>query len=122
MNIRISWRSAHVIAVLDDTSTASKLKTALPFESRAQRWGKEVYFEVPFEAKLEPDAKQVVEPGTVCFWVEGRSLAIPFGPTPISKGDECRLVTRVNILGRVEGDASVLDSIKEGDRIRVEAG
>jgi len=121
MNIRISWRSAHVTAVIKDTPTTSKLTAALPFESRAQRWGKEVYFEVPFEAKLEPDAKQVVEPGTVCFWVEGRSVAIPFGPTPISKGDECHLVARVNILGRVEGNPGALDSIKEGDRIRVEA-
>jgi hypothetical protein len=121
MNIRISWRSAHVTAVIHETPTTSKLKAALPFESRAHRWGKEVYFDAPFESSLEPDAKQVVEPGTVCFWVEGGSLAIPFGPTPISKGDECRLVTRVNILGRVEGNPGVLNSIKEGDRIRVEA-
>lgn len=107
-------------AKLKETPTTFKLKPALPFESEANRWGKEVYFEVPFEAGLEPDAKQVVEPGTVCFWVEGRSLAIPFGPTPVSKGDECRLVTRVNILGQLDSDPAVLDSIREGDRIRVE--
>jgi hypothetical protein len=89
-------------------------------ESEANRWGKEVYFNVPLETALEPAAEQVVDSGTVCFWVEGKSLAIPFGPTPISKGDECRLVTRVNILGHIEGNATLLDSIKEGDRIRVE--
>ncbi|MGH7774196.1 MAG: cyclophilin-like fold protein [Candidatus Binatia bacterium] len=122
MYIRITWPSGQITATLGDTPTTSKLKAALPFESRANRWGKEVYFEVPFEGSLEPEAKQVVEAGTVCFWVEGRSLAIPFGPTPVSKGDECRLVTRVNILGHLEGDATILDSIQEGDRIRVEAG
>ena len=122
MNIRLSWHAGQVTATLKDTPTTSKLKAALPFESEANRWGKEVYFEVPFEASLEPGAKQVVDPGTVCFWVEGRSLAIPFGPTPVSKGDECRLVARVNILGQLDSEPAILDSIKEGDRIRVEAG
>jgi hypothetical protein len=72
------------------------------------------------EATLEPEARQVVEPGTVCFWVQGRSLAIPFGRTPASRGDECRLVTEVNILGRLEGDARALAAIKDGDRLEVE--
>jgi hypothetical protein len=53
--------------------------------------------------------------------VEGRSLAIPFGPTPVSRGDECRLVTKVNLLGKLEGDPRMLKSIRDGDRVRVEA-
>ncbi len=120
MNIRISWGSGQITATLKDTPTTAKFKGVLPFKSEANRWGKEVYFEVPIEVTLEPDAEQVVDPGTVCFWVEGASLAIPFGPTPASKGDECRLVTRVNILGKVDSDPAILDSIKEGDSIRVE--
>jgi hypothetical protein len=31
--------------------------------------------------------------------VEGESMAIPFGPTPVSVVDECRLVTHVNRVG-----------------------
>ncbi len=69
---------------------------------------------------LETDARQVVEPGTVCFWVEGSSLALPFGPTPASKGDECRLVTRCNVLGTIEGDPRQLKKVKTGVSIRVE--
>ncbi len=80
----------------------------------------EIYFSVPVEAKLEEDARQVVDPGTVCFWVEGSSLAIPFGPTPISKGDECRLVTKVNVVGKIEGDPTLLRSVKDGERISIE--
>jgi len=74
---------------------------------------------VPVSAELESDAQQVVPPGTICFWVEGRSLAIPFGPTPVSRSNECRLVTKVNLLGKLEGDPRALKSIRDGDEIRV---
>ena len=59
--------------------------------------------------------------GTVCFWVQGNSLALPFGPTPASHADECRLVTQVNILGMLEGEANQLAAIEDGDAIRVSA-
>ena len=118
--IRIAWASGSVTAVLEATPTAEKLIAALPCESTANTWGDEVYFSVPVEARLEADARQVVDPGTVCFWVQGASLALPFGPTPVSRGSECRLVTDVNVLGRIEGDAKVLKSVRDGQRIRVE--
>jgi hypothetical protein len=97
-----------------------QLLGVLPCDASAQTWGDEVYFELPLEARLEADALQVVDPGTVCFWVEGSSLALPFGPTPVSKGDECRLVTRCNVLGKIEGDPRRLKPVKQGTRIRVE--
>ena len=118
--IRISWNNGEVFAVLEDTPTAGKLLEALPCVSRANTWGDEVYFEVPVEAELEPDARQVVDAGAVCFWVEGSSLALPYGPTPVSVGDECRLVTAVNVLGMIEGDPRTLASINSGDEVRVE--
>jgi hypothetical protein len=120
MRIRITWQGNDLVATLNDTRNSRDLFSALPVSSTAQTWGEEVYFEVPISAELEEDARQVVPPGTVCFWVEGNSVALPFGPTPISEGDECRLVTRVNILGQVEGDPSVLKSVSDGDTIRVE--
>jgi hypothetical protein len=118
--IRISWPQDELAATLRDTPTVKNLLAALPCESRAQTWGDEVYFSVPVKSALEKDARQVVEPGTVCFWVEGQSLALPFGPTPVSEGDECRLVARVNILGKIDVDAKKLKTVKAGDRVRVE--
>ena len=119
MRIRIQWPDGEVTATLKSTPTSEVLRTVLPCSSHVHTWGEEVYFSVPVDAELEPDAMQVVPPGTVCLWVEGSSLAIPFGPTPISEGDECRLVTAVNILGELDGDPKLLDSVNEGDRITV---
>lgn len=72
-------------------------------------------------AALEPGAQQVVPPGTVCFWVDGSALALPWGRTPVSRGDECRLVSPCNVLGRIRGEASMLKSARDGDPVRVEA-
>jgi hypothetical protein len=119
-SIRIRSGKVELVAELEDTPTVQKLLQVLPCESSANTWGEEVYFKVPVKTPLEPDARQVVEPGTVCFWVEGQSLALPFGPTPISRGNECRLVTKVNLLGKVKGDPRLLKSVRDGDTIWVE--
>ena len=119
-SVRIRWAKGELIADLEDTPTVRKLLEALPCRSRANTWGEEVYFEVPIQADLERDADQVVNPGAVCFWVQGRSLAIPFGATPISEDGECRMVTRVNLLGKVRGDPRILRSVRDGDSIWME--
>lgn len=118
--IRIVWQSGKVTANLRETPTARELLRALPCVSMASTWGDEVYFRLPVKVKLEADARQVVDAGMVCFWVEGSSLALPFGPTPVSKGRECRLVTRCNVLGTIEGGANRLKSVRDGEAIRVE--
>jgi hypothetical protein len=117
--IRIAWPKGAVSAVLDDTPTARALIAALALQAKAQTWGEEVYFEIPVKATLEKDARQVVPPGAVCFWVEGSSLALPWGRTPISEGDEPKLVTRCNVLGKIDGDAKQLASVRSGDAITV---
>jgi len=121
MRISIRWESGEVRADLEDTPTARKIIEALPYESRVNTWGDEVYLSLPVVTTLEENAHDVVDPGTICFWVEGSALAIPFGPTPASRGNECRLVTKVNIVGKVVGDPAELASLRDGDPLRVEA-
>ena len=121
MRVRISYPNGEIFARLKDTPTTRALADALPFDSNANTWGEEVYFSTPISVALEADAHDVVEPGTVCFWVQGSSLALPYGPTPASHGDECRLVAPVNILGEIDGDARQLAEIRDGDEIRVDA-
>ncbi|WP_406331338.1 cyclophilin-like fold protein [Streptomyces sp. NBC_00203] len=120
MQIRVSWPAGHLTATLDDTPTALALAQALPLASTAHTWGEEVYFDTGVSAALEDGAQQVVEPGTVAFWTDGDALALPYGPTPISRGDECRLASPCNVLGRLDGDPRALTTVRDGDPVRVE--
>ena len=119
-SIRISWPKGKITATLRDTPTVKLLVDALPMTGSASVWGDEVYFRVPFSAQPEPDATDVVPKGAVCFWLDGDSLALLFGPTPVSRGDECRLISPANILGQIDGDPAVLASVNPGDAIEVE--
>ena len=120
MNIRITAGKLTLEAELRDTPTTRALAAALPFDATAQTWGEEVYLTTPISAKLEADAKQVVEPGTVCFWCDGDALALPYGRTPISTDERPKLASRCNLLGTLRGDPRALAAIKPGTRIRVE--
>jgi uncharacterized protein len=121
MKIKIKIGKVEIFATLKKTGTADKVREALPFTSSAQIWGEEIYFKVPVSAALEPDAQLVVEPGTLCFWTQGGCLALPYGPTPISTGTECRLTAWCNILGKLEGDyKALLHDIRDGDPVNVE--
>jgi len=106
---------------LEDSATSKAIVKALPFESSASTWGEEVYFSTPVSAKLEANARQVVEPGTVCFWTQGDSIALPWGRTPISTDDKPKLANPCSVLGKIVGDFRVLSKIKSGARVKVTA-
>jgi hypothetical protein len=120
MQIQIHAADITLTARLRDTPTARAIVAVLPIESRAQTWGEEVYFSVPVTAELESDARDVVSAGELAFWVEGSCIAIGFGPTPISVGNEIRLAARTNIWADSNDDVRQLASVQAGDVIRVE--
>ena len=120
MQVQIQVADVTLTATPRDTPTALAILAALPIESRAQTWGEEVYFSVPVTAELEADARDVVTAGELAFWIEGSCIAIGFGPTPISRGDEIRLAARTNIWADTNDDVRQLGSIQVGDVVRVE--
>ena len=115
--IQIEFSEFSVWAELMDTPTARTVQEKLPFSSRINRWGEEIYFTIPVNAELEPGARDVVERGEIAYWPPGRAMAIFFGPTPASQGNECRAAGEVNVFARIEGDLSRLSSVSSGAKV-----
>jgi len=113
--LRIRAGDVELHARLHDTPTADELWMLLPVESRATRWGEEFYFRVPaMMAEREDDARDVMEIGEIGYWVEGQAVAIFFGPTPASRGDEPRAAAAVNVVGAIERNAEALSRLPDG--------
>src|SRR5262245_20029841 len=117
--IRFDFGSLTLEAELLDTPTAKAIAAKLPLESEAMTWGEEVYFDVPVRVAREKDARAVVTPGEIAYWPEGPAIAIGFGRTPISKGDECRLASPCNIFGKALSDVKALAKVRAGTKIKV---
>jgi hypothetical protein len=108
--------------VLSGGAAAEAIAGILPVEGVVQLWGEEIYFSIPLELGIEPDARQDMEIGEIAYWPDGPALCIFFGPTPASRGGRPRAYSPVNVVGRLTGDPSPLRSIPAGAGIVVEEG
>ena len=117
--IVISVGELSLRAELLETATADAVWETLPINSEAQVWGEEVYFMTSVSADLEDDAREVVKPGEIAFWPDGNAIAIGFGRTPISQGNEIRLASPCNIWAHAIDDVRQLAAVAEGDALEV---
>ena len=117
--IEVTAGSVLVTATLNDSSTAEALWNALPLEASANTWGDEIYFRVAVQVDEVDGASDVVDMGVLAYWPPGQALCLFFGRTPASRGDEIRAASAVNVIGSVEGDATVLKHVESGARVVV---
>lgn len=90
----------------------------IPFESEANTWGKEIYFDTPVNVPIE-NGKRKVEVGDIAYWPPGRSMCLFFGPTPASSGPEPVAASPVNVFGKITKNIELLSKVRDGTRIVV---
>jgi hypothetical protein len=117
--LRITAGTVSVTARLNETRTAAAIGDVLPIEAKANTWGDEIYFDIGLTASVE-SPREVVEVGDLGYWPPGRAFCIFFGPTPMSRGDEIRPASAVNVVGRVVGDPRVLRGVRAGTTVKIE--
>jgi hypothetical protein len=118
--IKITSGEIEVLANLYETKTALAIWDALPFRGKVNRWGDEIYFEIPLKLPKEKEARETVGVGELGYWPPGHAFCIFFGMTPASTENEIKAASPVNIFGRVEGDPEILKGVPEDSEIRVE--
>jgi hypothetical protein len=121
MRIRFDFGSMTPDAEALDTPTAKAIAAELPLAGSALTWGEEIYFEIPVRTAREKGARAVVVPGEIAYWPEGHAIAVGFGRTPISRGDETRLASPCNIWAKALGDVRTLAKVKAGTKVKVTA-
>ncbi len=109
-----------MVGELNDSPTAQAIGKVLPLEATVSTWGDEIYFTIPVKAGLDATAKEIVEYGDIGYWPRGSALCLFFGPTPISRPDEIRPASAVNIVGKLIGDIQCLKEVTDGIIIKIE--
>lgn len=117
--IRIIAGEVTATAVLNDSQTAQAIWEALPITARANTWGEEIYFGIPVHLK-EENPQEVVALGDLGYWPPGHAFCIFFGRTPVSRGNEIRPASAVNVIGKVEGDPKVFSRVRDGEKVVLE--
>jgi uncharacterized protein len=120
LTIKICVGAITLAAELKATKTAQAIYNLLPVEAALNMWGDEFYFKIPFVKDHRETATLSVAVGDIAYWGNGQSVAIFFGRTPLSTGAEPVPADRVNIVGVVRGDATVLRSVTGASMIRME--
>ena len=117
--IKITVGALEVKAWLNETNTATRILEILPVSSQVNLWGDEIYLPVPLDTGLE-NGKEIVALGDIAYWPQGKAMCIFFGQIPVSKGEEIRPISPVNVIGRIEGEPKLLVKVKQGEKITIE--
>ena len=121
MRIIIKFALSQVEAELFDTPTGRAVYEALPVQRNVNRWGEEIYFEIPVHCQLEDSARAEVQVGDLAYWPNMPAFCIFFGPTPVSTSGQPVAASPVNVFGRVLGlKTDLLSGIPDDANVVVE--
>ena len=118
--IKISIGGITVEAELKPTRTAVGIYNALPIESTLNQWGEEFYCNIPGVKDHRETATTNVKIGDVAFWGLGGMLAVFFGRTPMSIGEDPVPADRVNVVGHLVDNPEVLRQVVGATVMKVE--
>ncbi len=118
-HLRITAGAVVATAALNECPTANLIWNQLPISVAGSTWGDEIYFSIPVRCAEEASVA-VVEKGDLAFWPPGHAFCIFWGPTPASLDDEIRLASPINVVGKIEGDATVFGKVRSGTVIVLE--
>ena len=118
--IRITVGGVQLEAELKGSKTAGEVYAALPVDAPINTWGEEFYFKLAGVKDYRETATNQVKVGDVAYWGAGQVLAIFFGRTPMSMGPDPVPADRVNVIGKIVGDATQFRRVMEAATIRVE--
>jgi len=124
--IKIRAGNVRVLGELNDSRTADAIwpkvpaphGKALPLTAEANTWGDEIYFSIPIRLE-EQDARSVVSLGDLGYWPPGTAFCIFFGRTPVSKGEEIRPASPVNVFGHISADLESLKQVQDGQAVTI---
>lgn len=117
--LRIEADGVRLYAVLATGPTADAVWEALPLSGKAEVWGEEVYFHVPLRIPGDAGARREVRAGEVAYWPGGPAIALFFGKTPASTGDDPVAASPVSVFARITGDARRLARVRPGGTVQL---
>lgn len=117
--IRITAGSVTQTATLNHSATAKAIWDALPLKARASTWGDEIYFGIPVSCGPEAP-RETVELGDLGYWLQGSCFCIFFGPTPMSRGNEIRPASEVEVFGKLDGNPKDFRAVASGEQVVIE--
>ncbi len=119
-DIIIEISGEKIMGELNNSPTARKIYAALPLESSINRWGDEIYFEIPVESEIE-NGVEFLDEGSLAYWPPGNAFCIFFGLTPASTDDRPRAAGPVNLIGNIKdkNGLTIFKSLSSGQNIHI---
>lgn len=118
--LSLRFESAELRLALRHTPLGQVISDAAPFAASVHTWGQTLMFDcpIPFIPPVAETSK-VVQPGDIAFWVDGSSIVIGYGPTPLSFHNEIRLAHPAVIWADALDDVTLLQDVAAGSRVEV---